>query len=367
MPAIRINTTELTEVLRLTPADQNVMLVGRHGIGKSQIITGFFAEQNQKVIPFFLGQMSDPGDLIGLMHKNEKTGISEFLPPFWWPQSDQPVVLFLDELNRARPEILQSVMDLTLNRTLAGKSLPAGSRVIAAVNEGEEYQLTDLDPALVSRFNIYQFVPTVEDWLVWANRKNLDPRVVSFIQQNSEYLDGDPRADASDAGTFAAELVRTPDRRSWERVAGAIADVTDVKELHVKLIAGLVGINAARAFTKELKKSSSLSADDVLLRFSKAKAKIKKLQAHELAGLNERIILRIEKGGFSDAEEKKVLKNFGAYVDLLVDSGQSEACAHLASMLERQRFQSASEFLLADPEILARLVDFIGAISIDYS
>ena len=71
----------------------------------------------------------------------------------------QAIVLFLDELNRARPEILQAVYDLALNRTLAGKRLPAGSIVIAAVNEGEEYQLTDLDPALVSRFNLYEFAP----------------------------------------------------------------------------------------------------------------------------------------------------------------------------------------------------------------
>ncbi len=57
-----------------------------------------------KVVAFFLGQMSDPGDLIGLMHKDEETGRSVFLPPYWWPVDGRPIVLFLDELNRARPE-----------------------------------------------------------------------------------------------------------------------------------------------------------------------------------------------------------------------------------------------------------------------
>jgi MoxR-like ATPase len=99
--------------------------------------------------------MSDPGDLIGLMHKDEGTGRSIFLPPYWWPVDGKPIVLFLDELNRARPEILQSVHELALNKTLAGKRLPGGSVVVSAVNEGEDYQLTDLDPALVSRFNLY--------------------------------------------------------------------------------------------------------------------------------------------------------------------------------------------------------------------
>ncbi len=36
--AIRIDVKELLEVLRLTPPEQNVMLIGKHGIGKSEII-----------------------------------------------------------------------------------------------------------------------------------------------------------------------------------------------------------------------------------------------------------------------------------------------------------------------------------------
>ena len=136
------------------PAAQNIMLTGRHGIGKSQILTRYFEARGMKVVTLFLGQMSDPGDLIGLPTKNAETGKTDFMPPYWFPTDGKPVVLFLDELNRARPEVLQTIMDLALNRKLAGRSLPEGSRLISAVNDGEEYQLTDLDPALVSRFNV---------------------------------------------------------------------------------------------------------------------------------------------------------------------------------------------------------------------
>src|ERR1700733_12395015 len=122
--AIRIDVKELREVLQLTPPEQNVMLIGKHGIGKSEIIRRFYeTERHLNVVAFFLGQMSDPGDLIGLMHKDEETGRSAFLPPFWWPVDGRPIVLFLDELNRARPEILQSIYELALNKTLAGKRL----------------------------------------------------------------------------------------------------------------------------------------------------------------------------------------------------------------------------------------------------
>ena len=364
MPAIKIDATELSEVLTTTPSAQNLLLIGRHGIGKSQIIANHFESAGQKVVTFFLGQMSDPGDLIGLMHKNEKTGTSEFLPPFWWPLDNEPIVLFLDELNRARPEILQSVMDLTLNRTLAGKSLPVGSRVISAVNEGEEYQLTDLDPALVSRFNVYEFAPTVEDWLVWANANQVDDRVVSFIQQNSEYLDGDPKA-GKDTSSFGTDLTSTPDRRSWVRVAEMMADITNVTNLHIKMVAGIVGINAALAFGKSVQSKAMISAEDVLIRFAKTKTRLLKLQPHDFAALNERIILRIQKDDFKPAEKKKVLKNFNNYIELLIDNGHSESCAHLASTLERPRFEIASEFLLGDAKILAQMVGFIQGIAID--
>jgi MoxR-like ATPase len=128
--------------------------------------------------------MSDPGDLIGLLNKDNSTGKSVFMPPYWFPTDNQPVVLFLDELNRARPEILQSIMDLALNRTLAGRSLPSGSRIISAVNEGDMYQLTDLDPALVSRFNIYHFRPSTAEWLKWAALAGLDTRALIILNMS---------------------------------------------------------------------------------------------------------------------------------------------------------------------------------------
>lgn len=50
--AIRIDARELIELLRLTPPAQNIMLIGKHGIGKSQIITAFYRQQEMRVITF---------------------------------------------------------------------------------------------------------------------------------------------------------------------------------------------------------------------------------------------------------------------------------------------------------------------------
>lgn len=39
MSNIKINITELLGLLEITPPNQNIMLVGKHGIGKSEILT----------------------------------------------------------------------------------------------------------------------------------------------------------------------------------------------------------------------------------------------------------------------------------------------------------------------------------------
>ena len=81
MANIKANITELRQLLDITPAEHNLMLVGNHGIGKSEILTSYFSQKGMTVVALFLGQMSDPGDLIGLPRKNEQTGKTDFMPP----------------------------------------------------------------------------------------------------------------------------------------------------------------------------------------------------------------------------------------------------------------------------------------------
>lgn len=261
---ISISIDELKRLLTAMPTDQNIMLTGRHGIGKSEILTRFYAERDMKVVTLFLGQMSDPGDLIGLPNKNEQTGKTDFMPPYWFPTDGEPIVLFLDELNRARPEVLQTVMDLVLNRKLAGRQLPKGSVIISAVNDGDEYQLTDLDPALVSRFNIYQFRPTATEWLLWAQENGLDERVVYFISNNADWLDGDIKQVDEYVG-----LEKSPDRRAWKKVSDLIKGIDRLDD-YKKFVAGIIGVAATAAFYASVAEKTLSMARVCLLTFPKS-------------------------------------------------------------------------------------------------
>ena len=350
--AIAINETELMTLLEVTPTWQNIMLTGRHGIGKSQILTRYFKSKGIPVKTLFLGQMSDPGDLLGLPNKDEKTGKTVFMPPYWFPVDGQPIVLFLDEINRARPEILQTVMDLVLNRKLAGRELPEGSRIIAAGNDGEEYQLTDLDPALVSRFNIYTFRPTVEDWLLWATRTGLDERILNFISANPELLDrsADTKEDQG--------LDKDPDRRAWEKVARLMENIPNPLPVHQKVVAGIIGVQAAAQLFLSFRKDD-LSPIDLLTDFKKAKKSLDKYELHQLSLLNDALARFFETDKADTLDREMARKNLKAYHDYLLKNNR-EAYAHFVSLIDGTGYKKMLLLINKEmPDTYKQIVEFI--------
>ena len=347
MANINITTTELLSLLDITPADQNLMLVGNHGIGKSEILTDYFSGKGMKVVPLFLGQMSDPGDLIGIPNRSDTTGKTEFMPPYWFPLDGKPVVLFLDELNRARPEILQTIMDLALNRTLAGRRLPDGSRIISAVNAGDQYQLTDLDPALVSRFNVVTFRPTAQEWLLWAEKVGVDARVRDFIRENPMWLDKNPDAkEGADTG-----LDKTPDRRGWKRVSDILKTAGDISPIVTKAIAAIVGPKAASALAGSVSARKILSGREVLQNFEKHLPTLKGYELHQLSVVNDGIFRHLEVENLSGQARENAKRNIDAYFTFL-SKEKKEAAAHFANLYVQGTYPKAVSFMARECQVL---------------
>ena len=356
--SVRIDGNLLLDILEETPSTQNIMLMGKHGIGKSQILEKFYTAKGCKVVSLFLGQMSDPGDLIGIPHKNEVTGHTEFMPPYWFPTDDTPVVLFLDELNRARPEVLQTIMDLALNRKLAGRSLPAGSRIISAVNVGEEYQLTDLDPALVSRFNIYEFVPSVQDWLLWANKNGIDERITSYIAANPKALDNQMAIEDME------NLEKTPDRRAWVRVSEIISGKEVLKQSHKSMIAGIVGGVAANRFFEFLDHNQLLTAKELLLgNFEMNRLKLETYKTPQFATINDAVFVYLESDKYGDSDKAVMAENLSAYFNFLEAKKLREAMAHFANMFSGTMYPDALVFIIGEcPTLYSKMTKFVAEI-----
>jgi hypothetical protein len=102
------------------------------------------------------GAFADLGDLLGYPIIDEKTKTMTYAPPHWWPTDPNwKGILFLDEVNRANNLIRQSLIELMLNYSIAGRKLPEGALIVSAGNFSEEYDTADLDPALENRLMMF--------------------------------------------------------------------------------------------------------------------------------------------------------------------------------------------------------------------
>lgn len=158
-----------------------------------------------------LSQMTE-GDIIGLPEMTDVTVGSvtyrstAFRPCDWLIQACQfPVMLFLDERNRALPGVKQAVFQLADSKAFYGSHMHTETRIIVAENVGQSYQVEQSDPAEVSRWVTIELDPSEQDWLDWADGK-VHPATIEFIRANPKCLDH--------KGTFEPEK-KYPDRRSW--------------------------------------------------------------------------------------------------------------------------------------------------------
>ena len=166
-----------------------VLFRGRHGIGKSEVIYQIAEGLGLPVVERRASQMTE-GDLIGL--PSTDGSVTSFNPPDWYKECcEEARLLFLDEVDRATPEVRQGIFELTDSRKLNGHSLHPDTVVFAAVNGGEhgaQYQVGEMDPAELDRWTVFDLEPSVEDWLNWA-KDNAEPILWDFINNNRQHLE----------------------------------------------------------------------------------------------------------------------------------------------------------------------------------
>jgi hypothetical protein len=212
-------------------------------------------------------QMTE-GDLVGLptIENNSTT----FNPPDWFKAAcDRPVVLFLDEVDRATLEVRQGIFELTDSRKLNGHTLHPDTLVFAAVNGGEhgaQYQVGEMDPAELDRWTVFDIEPSVEDWLSWAKDSEVSAEIWNFINQNRNHLDH--------TDDFEPNKVY-PSRRSWERLDQCLTQADLLKEsspVLYNLTSAFVGFEAAVAFNDfVLNYDRQVTTDDILVHGNFAK------------------------------------------------------------------------------------------------
>ena len=299
-----MNIATFIETVPGLPADISIMVRGPHGVGKSQIFKQIADKLGLELIDRRLSQMTE-GDLLGLPELAD--GVTRFCPPDWYMAACKaPKVLLLDEYNRGTPEVIQTAMQITLDRELNGWKLHPETRVYAAINASADYTVNELDPAQADRFWTIDLEPTVEDWLNWAKGALVDDVIIDFIRQQPKHL--------RQTGQMEPGKVY-PSQRSWDRLDRSLKHAklapsqiagTDQKGLYF-ISVGFVGFEAASALADFVKNyESQISAEDVVDGWKKNKDKILKLSADKQNAVLEKVLDYCGKTTLTDKQSDNI-------------------------------------------------------------
>ncbi len=189
-------------------AGMNLLVVSLHGVGKTYTFKDF-AKRRGIRMAYLSASILDPWtDLAGVPTPRRHCGDCE---EFWLvdrrtcptcdgvlgPETllnvrptniDEAELIVIDELNRGERKTLAAVLELVQFKEINGVPLKNLKCVWAAINPPDTgtYQVEDLDPALVDRFDVYKVLDPVPS-ARWMIEQGLDEQYVKAIVKWWEY------------------------------------------------------------------------------------------------------------------------------------------------------------------------------------
>lgn len=139
-------------------------------------------------------------------------------------------MLFVDELSRATPQVLNVILPLINEGRLNEYKMGSGWTVVAASNRAEDEMSgqSNIGNALANRFSIVYYEPTVNTWMEWAKTQGfISPLLLQWLSlPESEQMSGgkfyywDPNESDAQAGADS-KIMCTP--RSWTNAMRELA------------------------------------------------------------------------------------------------------------------------------------------------
>ena len=143
----------IEDLLASAEKGYNTLLIGRHGVGKTAMVEEVTKSLGLK-LKYYSASTLDPwADIVGIPVPDQNTKSLDFFRP---KDIEDAEFIFFDELNRAHPRVLNAVLEIVQKKSVNGVPLKNLKMVWAAINPpGDDYNVEDLDPALVDRFHLY--------------------------------------------------------------------------------------------------------------------------------------------------------------------------------------------------------------------
>lgn len=291
-----MNIKSFLKIVKNLPPHHAVLMRAGTGVGKSSLV-GQIAEEVELPLIDVRASIMSEGDTQGYpdIEGMKEKGIMTFCMPAWFVRAcNEPVVLFLDEFNRGLPAVQQSFFQIVLDRQLGNDengmpyNIHPETRIFAAINHGNEYDVNEMDPALLRRFWTIDLKPSKDDWINWAKSKNVDNLIIEFLRTRSSHL------------FVNLEKVKPgnvfPTPASWARFDEVLKYIgvdlmEDRKSFDIFNTAiGFIGQEAAVEFADFVKKYEVVVTPEELLRsFKNCEHKLKTMSNDRINSLIERL------------------------------------------------------------------------------
>ncbi|MEI6236193.1 MAG: hypothetical protein WCT04_24320 [Planctomycetota bacterium] len=225
---------ELVDALKLAyAAKRPVLLSGNTGIGKSQIAERAAKDLGIGFIARDLSLMEAP-ELAGMPITTG--GELSYAIPKFLPKTGSGFIVF-EELNRSPRHVRVPALELLTRWALNDYALPPGWLPMACINPpGADYDVEELDPALLARFSVLSVKADVKCWLRWAESSGVHPAVREYVRSTPKIFD--TRESNPRAWSFVSNLVH-----AHESGNGTSASL-------LALIIGQIGEKLGPAFVK---------------------------------------------------------------------------------------------------------------------
>lgn len=147
-----------------------ILLIGAPGVGKTArvqahfdhaevVLTSTLVEEDIAGLPYREGEY-DYRTIPAIFRRLDEAS-----------NAGKSTVLFLDELDKARRSVADTLLTLVASRRVGGASLPANTCIVAAANPPEFGGGDGISDAMLSRFSAIDYVPDVCEWSDWASKQ----------------------------------------------------------------------------------------------------------------------------------------------------------------------------------------------------
>lgn len=229
-------------------------LRGSPSSAKSALAKEIAEKFNLKLIDIRLSER-DPCEIGGYLYLDKDKERTYQFPLELFPLATDEIpvgykgwLIFLDEFGGCTPATQAVAYRLVFDRQVGQRDLHNKAYILAAGNKEDDGAIVNpMSTALISRFAIFDIDVNHREWMEWAVANGIDYRMTSFLNFKPNYL-YQFKADATDP--YACP-------RTWEMLS-KVTKKKPMKEIHLAVLASLIGEGVAREFMTFLELESKL-------------------------------------------------------------------------------------------------------------